>query len=98
MSYRQRNITFNQCQMIERAKLAYSSSRKAFEKQTKIQADALKSLNFSNRINELKKNETMYPQNQMNDLIIDKLKESENNVKLDNLNYATKGGNYYDFR
>ena len=45
------------------------------EKKTKKQVDPLKSLNLSNKIDELKQIESIFPQNQMNDLILDKLKE-----------------------
>ena len=47
-------LPLNQCQMIEHAKLANSLLGKALEKQIKKQVDTLKSLNFFNKINELK--------------------------------------------
>ena len=43
----------NQSQRIKQAKFSCSPLVKAFEKQTKKQVNALKSLNFSNKINEL---------------------------------------------
>ena len=57
------------------------------ENKTKKHVDALKSLHLSNKINGIKQTESIFPQNQFNDLIIDKLKEIkqlQNNVKLDN--------------
>ena len=45
----------------------------ALEEQTKKQVHPLKDLNFSNKINELKQIESIFPKNQLNDLIIGKL-------------------------
>ena len=45
------------------------------EKQTEKQVDALKSLNLSNKINELKRIEGIFPKILLNYLIINKLKE-----------------------
>ena len=59
-------------QIKEEAKSAYSSLEKTFEKQTEKQVDAIKYLDFSNK---LKKIKGIYPQNLMNDLICAKLKE-----------------------
>lgn len=67
-------LRFNQNQVIEQAKFIYSLFGTAVEKLTKKQADALKSLNSSNKIDELKKIERILPETQMNDLIIDKIK------------------------
>ena len=42
----------------------------------------------------------MFPKNQLNDLIIDKLKpimQLQSNIKLDDLEYATKRGKRYNF-
>ena len=61
--------------MIEKATFSYSTLQKAIEKQTKKQVYALKSLNLSNKIDKLKQRKSIFPQNQMNDLILDKLKE-----------------------
>ena len=57
------------------------------ENKTKKHVDALKSLHLSNKINGIKQTESIFPQNQFNDLIIDKLKEIkqlQNNINLDN--------------
>ena len=62
----------NQREIIEQAKFAYSPLGKAFEKQTEKQVSAIKSLNPSNK---LKRIEGIFPQNLMNDLIRNKLKE-----------------------
>ena len=45
----------------------------AFEKQTKEQAKAIKDLNISDKANELKEIESIFPQNVLNDLISNKL-------------------------
>ena len=45
------------------------------EKQTKKQIDASKSSNLCNKIGEWKQTESIFPRNQLNDLIIDNLKE-----------------------
>ena len=58
----------------------------------------MKSLRLPNKINELKQIESIL--NQVNDLIIDKLKKMvqlQNNIKLDNLAYTTKSGKRYNF-
>ena len=58
---------------------------------TKKQVDALKSLNLSYKIDELKQVQSIFLQNPLNDLIIDKLKEIkqlQNNTKLGNLEYT----------
>ena len=47
--------------MKEQARFAYSPLRNAFQKQTKRQVDALKSLNASNKINQLKQIENLVP-------------------------------------
>ena len=61
--------------MIEQAKFTYSFLGKAFEKQTKKQIDSLNSVNLSKKTNESRQIEGIFPQNQMNDLILHKLKE-----------------------
>ena len=61
--------------MIKIAKLTYSPLGTALEKQTKRQIDALNSLILSNKIDQLKQIENIFSQNQLNNLIIDKLKE-----------------------
>ena len=64
---------------------------KKFEKTNEV--DALNSSKLSNKINELKQFETLFPKNQLNDLMTVKLKEImqlKNNIKLDDLQYTTK--------
>ena len=68
-------LPFNQRQIIERAKFAYPPSGKAFEEKREVQVDAIKSLDISNKKDELKQIESVFPQNLMNDSIRDKLKE-----------------------
>ena len=65
----------DQSQMLEHAKITYSPLGKALDKQKKNRLMLLKSLNLSNKIYELKQMEVIFPKNQLNDLIIDKLKE-----------------------
>ena len=57
------------------------SFRKSFRKTNKKQVDALKSLNLSNKTDELKLIECIFPKNWINDLIRDRLKEI---IKLQN--------------
>ena len=59
--------------IIQQARFTYSPLRKAFEKQTEKQVDALK-LDLPNKI-ELKQIESIFQKKQLNYLIIDKLKE-----------------------
>ena len=66
----------NQRQTIEQAKFAYDPLGKAFGKQT--ETGALKSLKPSNKKDELKQIEGIFPQNLMTDLIRDKFKETVN--------------------
>ena len=68
----------NQRQITEQGKFAYTPLGKAFEKQTEKQVGALKSLDLSNKKGESKQIEGIFPQNLMNDLICDKLKEIAN--------------------
>ena len=68
----------NNRQIIEQATFAYSSLGKAFEKQTKNQVSAIKSLKHSNKKDKSKQIEGILPLNVMNDLIHDKLKEIVN--------------------
>ena len=68
---------------------------KAFEKQTKEQVKA-KDLQVSDKANELKQIENIYPQNVLNDLIITKLKKIvglQNNIELDKINYKNYNSN-----
>ena len=81
--------------MIEHAKFAYSLLGKAFEKQTKKQVGAIKSLDISNKQIECK-----FSQNLMKDLIRDKLKKNvnlEGIIKTDNLRFKSKSIKVYNF-
>ena len=80
----------NQKQIIEQAKFTYSPLGKAFEKHTKEQVKAIKNLYISDKTNELKQIEGTFPQNVLNDLISNKLKEIievQNSIELDKINY-----------
>ena len=57
--------------MTEHTKLTYTPLEKTLEKQTRKQADAFKFFNLSNKYLNLKIIESIFPRNQMNDLIID---------------------------
>ena len=59
--------------MIQHATFTYSLLEKILENQTKKQFKALKSLDLSNKIDELKRIESIFPKKQLNDLIIDRL-------------------------
>ena len=90
-------VSFNQRQIIEQPKFAYSSTGKAFEKQTEKQVDVTKSLDFSNKLKQI---EGIFPQNLMNDLIPSKLKEIvelQNIIKTYDLNYKSKRRKTYNF-
>ena len=53
----------------------------------------MKSINLFNKIDELKQIETVFSNNQLNDSIIDELKEIiqlKNNIKLGNVEYTSK--------
>ena len=53
----------------------------------------MKSINLFNKIDELKQIETVFSNNQLNDSIIDELKEIiqlKNNIKLRNVEYTSK--------
>ena len=66
----------------------------------KTQVDVLKFLNFSNKINELKQIESIFPKNTLNYLIFDQIKNTmqlQNNIKLGNLEYSAKRGKCYNF-
>ena len=76
--------------MIQHARFTYSPLGKALKKQIK-KVDALKFINLSNKIHELKQIESIFLKKQLNDLIIDKLKEImqlQSNIKLDTLEYT----------
>ena len=81
-------------------KFAYSSLGKAFKKQVEKQVAAIKSIKISHKKNQLKKIVGIFPQNLMNDLIRDKLKEivkSQNITKTDHLRYKSKSRKVYNF-
>ena len=65
----------NRSQLIKQVIFTYSPLEKALEMQTGKQVDALKSLDFSNEIVESDQPKIIFPPNQLNYLIIDKLKE-----------------------
>ena len=71
-------LAYNQKQIIEQARYTYSSLAKALEKQTGKQVDVLKSQSISNKAYKLKQIDSIFPQDQMNDLIRDRLKRSQN--------------------
>ena len=79
----------DQIRMIEQVNFTYFSLDEALENQTKKQVHVLKSLNLSNKKDELKQTGSIFPKYQLNDLITDKLNEImqlENNIKLDEQN------------
>ena len=53
--------------MIEQVKFTYSPFGKVLEKQTEKQVGALKSLSFSNKEDEFKQIEGIFPKNLLND-------------------------------
>ena len=57
----------DQGQTIEQSNFGYSRLGKALQKQTEKQIGTLKSLNFSDKKGELKKNQGIFPQTLMND-------------------------------
>ena len=78
---------------MERAKFIYSPLGKTLEKEAKKQVVALKPLSLSNKIDKLKQIVSMFLQNQLNDLIINKLNEITqllNEIKFDDLEYKEK--------
>ena len=90
----------DQSRVIEQANFTYSLLGKVLEEQMKKQVDPLKSLKLANKIDELKQIESIFPKNQLNGLIIDKLKEIihlQNNIKLHDLEYTAKRGKRYCF-
>ena len=86
---REEILPSNQQQMKQQAKFTYFPLGKAFEKQTKEQVKAIKDLNISDKSNELKQIENIFPKHVISYLIITKLKklELQNNIELDKLNY-----------
>ena len=80
----------NQKQTIEQAKFTYSALGKAFEEQTKEKVKAIKDLNISDKTNELKQIEGIFPQSVLNGLISNKLKkvvDLQNSIELDKLKF-----------
>ena len=65
----------NKRQIIEKAQFAYFPLEKVFEKRTEKQVGAIKSLLPSNKKDELKEIEGIFPQNLMNDFACAKFKE-----------------------
>ena len=66
------------------ASFTYSSLGKKLDEQTKNQVDDLKSLNISNIIDELNQIKSIFPQNQMNNLILDrsrKINQLQNSIE-----------------
>ena len=86
----------NQRQVIDQAKFAYSSLGKAFEKQIEKQVGTIKPLDLFNK---LKRLESIFPQNLMNDLIRAKLKEIVDlqDIIKEDLNHKSKRGKSYNF-
>ena len=67
----------NQKQIIEQAKFTYSLSVNFFKEETRELVKAMKDLNISDKTNESKKIEGIFPQNVLNDLISNKLKNQQ---------------------
>ena len=85
-------LSSDQIKVIEQAKFTNSPLGKAFQKQKK-QVGVVTPLEIPNKRDELKKIEGIFPQNMMNDLICEKLKEIFNlqdNIKTDDLRYKLK--------
>ena len=83
-------VPFNQKQIIEQAKFAYSHLEKASEKQAEKQVDVIK---FLDPFIKLKNIEGIFLQSLINHLIRDKLKEIfklQDVIKKYNLNYKSK--------
>ena len=90
----------DQNEIIQQAKFIYSPLVEVLEKQTKKLFDALKLLNISDKTDELKQIESIFPQNQFNASIIDllnKTKQLQNNIKLNDLENTTKRRKHYSF-
>ena len=89
-------LPYNQRQIIEQAKFAYSPLGKAFEEQTEKQVDAT-SLDPSNKLKQI---EAIFQQNLINGLIRAKLREIvelQDIIKKDDLNYKSHRGKTYNF-
>ena len=73
---------------------------KRFGKTNKETTDALKYLNLSNEIDELTQIESIFLKIELNNLIIDKLKEikhSQNNTKIECLEHTAKRAKNFGF-
>ena len=98
--YRWKILRFNQRQIIEQAKFAYSPLVESFKKQREKQVDPINFLDIFNKTDELKQVKSIFPQNKMNDLIRAKLKkffEFQDIIEKDHLNYKSKHGKTYYF-
>ena len=87
-------LSSNQKRIIEQYKFTYSPSGKPFKEQTQEQVKATKDSNISDKTDEFKQKEGIFPQNLINDLIRDKLKKDidlQASIELDKLKYN------YDF-
>ena len=92
-------LSLNQRQIIEQAKFVYYPIGKAFKKRTEKQIDAIKSLDISNKKDEIKQIESTFPLNLMNDLIPAMLKEIvklQDIIKKVDLNYKSKYGKFFN--
>ena len=87
-------------QIIQQVKLACYELGKAFDKQTKKHVYALKSLNLSNKTDELKQIKGIFPKNLFNDLTTYKSQEIirlQDVIKSNEVNYKSKRGKTYNF-
>ena len=82
-------LPYNRSQMIEQAKFTYSPLRKALKKQTRTK---LQSSSLSNKKYELNQIESIFPKNQVNDLITDKLKEIKQLEEIDKEKVTSNSG------
>ena len=89
----------NQRKIIEPAKFVCIPWGKSFKKQTEKQVGAKKSLKPSNKKDELKQIESIFWQNLINDLILEKLKKInlQDIIKKDDQNYESKWGKTSNF-
>ena len=77
-------IPLSRSQIIEQNKFTYSLLGKALEKQTEKQVDALPSLNLSDKTDELKQIERIFPNNLLTNVINDRAKKKLNNKIVSN--------------
>ena len=99
LHWRRLQYVFTKTNVCWEATFTYPPLGKAFEKQTEKQDGDLQSLWLSNKNDELKKIEGIFPQNLMNDLIRVKLKNVKLSdiIKKDDLNHKSKCGKTYNF-